>query len=77
MAELSKRRETFKRLAENRVSKALHTHQLIANLANKTNYDYSSADADKIIAALEQSVKEIKVKFKNNEHIDSVEFKLD
>ena len=43
------KKEKFKELAENRVKKALKLLKLIGNLANKTHYDYSTQDSNKII----------------------------
>ena len=74
---ISKRKIAFKKLAENRVTKALHMHQLISNLANKTNYEYSEAEANKIILALENSVKVVKEKFRNSKQGEINSFKLD
>ena len=37
----------FKELAEKRVNRAIKDLQLIGNLANKSNYSYTEADAKK------------------------------
>ena len=42
---------------------ALEKLELIKNLSNTTNYDYSKQEADKIVKALTQSVSEIKKSF--------------
>ena len=49
---MARTREKFKELAEKRVIRAVKDLRLIGNLANKNNYVFEPADADKIIAAL-------------------------
>lgn len=46
-------REKFVRLANKRVSNALKAIQLIGNLSNKSNYDYTEEDVQKILKALQ------------------------
>jgi len=47
------KREKFVRLAENRTNKVLEMIRLIGNLSNKTVYDYSPQDVEKIFKAIE------------------------
>lgn len=47
------KREKFVRLAENRTNKVLEMIRLIGNLSNKSVYDYSPADVEKIFKAIE------------------------
>jgi len=54
----------FVQLAEKRTNTAIKSMQLIGNLSNKRNYDYSDEQAAKIIAVLEGELKELKLKFK-------------
>lgn len=56
-------REKFVRLASKRVSSALKKIQLIGNLANKSNYDYTRQDFQKIIKALQDEVSACRQKF--------------
>ena len=56
----------FKRLANNRVNKALVMLKLIGNLSNRSHYEYSDTDIKTIISALEKEIKSIKEKFKNS-----------
>ncbi|MGB6177213.1 MAG: hypothetical protein WBF43_12955 [Methylocella sp.] len=56
-------REKFVELARNRVSKALKNIQLIGNLANRSNYDYTEEDAAKIMKALSDEVSACRKKF--------------
>ena len=45
-------------------------------LANKTHYDYSSHDANKIISVLRNEVKNIETRFKSKNSTDDNDFKL-
>lgn len=56
-------REKFVRLATKRVSNALKSMQLIGNLANRSNYDYTEADVQKIFRALQEELSASKKKF--------------
>ena len=49
-------REKFVRLAQKRVSNALKMIQLVGNLANRSNYDYTDEDVAKILRALQEGV---------------------
>ena len=55
----------FVTLAEQRTNSAIKNMQLIGNLANKRNYEYTEAQATKIIAVLEEELRELKAKFKS------------
>ena len=56
-------REKFVRLANKRVSNALKAMQLIGNLANRSNYDYTETDVQKIFKALHDELNASKKKF--------------
>ena len=47
------KKEKFVRLAENRTNKVLEMIRLIGNLANKSVYDYTAQDVEKIFKAIE------------------------
>ncbi len=70
------KKEKFKELAENRVKKALKLLKLIGNLANKTHYDYSTQDSNKIISVLRAEIKNIETRFKSKNSSDENDFKL-
>ena len=53
----------FKELARSRVNRAINMIRLIANLGNKTHYDYTPEQAWKIINALNSEVKNVSTKF--------------
>lgn len=57
------KREKFVRLAEARTNKIIDMLRLLGNCANKSNYDYSDADIQKIFIAIEKELKSTKMKF--------------
>lgn len=56
-------REKFIRLATRRVNNALKAIQLIGNLSNRGNYDYTEKDVEKIFAALTSEIKNCRERF--------------
>jgi hypothetical protein len=56
-------RAKFVDLAKKRVSRALKDIQLIGNLSNRSNYDYTEDDVAKIIKALSDEVACCRKKF--------------
>jgi hypothetical protein len=56
-------RKKFISLANKRVSKALQTIQLIGNLSNRSNYDYTQDDVAKIMKALTDEISACRKKF--------------
>jgi hypothetical protein len=73
---MSTKRSNFVRLAEARVTKALKSIKVIGNLSNKTNYEYTDQDINKIINALQSEINVLKSRFKNKGNSETVEFKL-
>ncbi len=67
------KRQKFIRLAESRVNSTIKEINLIGNLANKSNYDYSKEDIDKILKTLKRSVSDLESKFTSR---NRSEFKL-
>ena len=58
-----KDRERFVDLANKRVSKALKSIQLIGNLSNRSNYDYTEEDVAKIVRALQHEISGCRKRF--------------
>lgn len=56
-------RRKFVRLASKRVSNALRSIQLIANLSNRSNYHYTDEDVAKILKALTDEVAACRKRF--------------
>lgn len=58
-------REKFVRLANKRVNSAIKAIELIGNLSNRSNYDYTQGDAEKIFLALNRELKSCRERFIN------------
>jgi len=56
-------RDKFVRLANKRVSTALKAIQLVGNLSNRSNYDYTDDDVSKIFRALQDALSESRKRF--------------
>jgi hypothetical protein len=56
-------RDKFVDLAKKRVSKAMKDIQLIGNLSNRSNYDYTEEDVAKIMKALSDEISACRRKF--------------
>lgn len=69
------KREKFVRLAESRVDNALRNINLIGNLSNKSNYEYTQADVDKILRTLKNAVSSLEKSFSTSKSANS-KFKL-
>lgn len=63
---MSEKQEKFEKLAEKRVTEAIKKLRLIGNLSNKNNYDYTEEHAKQIIDTLENEMKILKSKFKDD-----------
>jgi hypothetical protein len=57
------KRAKFLELANKRVNRAIKDLGLIANLANRKNYDYTEEEAKKVIRALQAEVDHVKHNF--------------
>ena len=60
------KKENFKRLAEARTEKVLAMIDLIGNLSNKSFYEYTDDEVEKIFKAISKALEENKNKFKTN-----------
>ena len=58
------RKERFIALAEKRVSKVIKDIELIGNLGNRANYDYSADQVDQIFRAVDKALRDCKSRFK-------------
>ena len=61
------RRERFEKVAQRRTNQALNSIRLIANCANKHNYEYGPSDVQKIIRALKEEVNDLQRTFNSKE----------
>ena len=53
---MAKSREKFVDLAQNRVARVIKDLRLIGNLSNKSNYEYSIDDVEKIMSTLKSEL---------------------
>ena len=58
------KRDKFKRLANIRVNNTLKVLDLIGNLSNSSNYDYSDEEIRKIFNSINSKIKDVQSKFK-------------
>lgn len=71
-------RSKFVKLASARVTKALKDIQLIGNLANRSNYDYTDEDVTKIFKALNEEIAACKKRFElSNKKAGGAKFTLE
>jgi ABC-type Fe3+-hydroxamate transport system substrate-binding protein len=66
----------FVELANRRVNRAIKDLQLVANLANRQNYEFSEDQAKKIIKALQAELDALKQNFLGAVDSGTREFKL-
>lgn len=57
------RRERFKRLATYRTNEVLRKLKVLGNCSNRSAYEYTEEDINKIFSEIEKSVRETKAKF--------------
>lgn len=69
--------QKFIELANKRVNKTIKDIQLIGNLANKQNYEYTEYQAKQIIKALQQELDDVKHSFSNTTISNKKVFVLD
>ena len=67
MAEISKR-ERFTKVASNRVQNVLHYLDLLKNCANKSNYEYTQEDVDKMFSEITKALKDVKAVYANEQN---------
>lgn len=65
----------FKRVAERRTNRILEDLRRLGNTSNKSLYNYTRADVDKIFNAIEIRKTEVRAKFKTSNGTDN--FTLD
>ena len=71
------KRDKFVRIAENRTNRIIDTLQLMENLANTSNYEYTQKDIDKIFNAIQQQLNETKRAFSKQNGTEKKKFKLE
>lgn len=70
--------EKFERLASKRTESVLKKLDVLANCSNKSNYEYSEDDVERIFSAIEEKVEQVEREFEQKireEEVDT-EFSL-
>ncbi len=73
MNKKTEKRERFKRLATQRTNVVLKKLKILGNCSNRSAYEYTEAEVNKIFSEIEKAVKSTKAKFHFSK---SKEFKL-
>jgi hypothetical protein len=68
MNKIETKHDRFKRLAESRVNNAIKQLELIGNLSNLNNYEYTQDEVKKIIKVLKNSLDLIEKKFETDKN---------
>lgn len=69
------KRERFVRIAESRTNKIINMIELLGNCSNKSTYEYSEEDVNKIFGRLEKELRNAKQRFTSSD-VSSKTFKL-
>lgn len=59
----NRRRDNFKRLAEARTNQVLKKLKVLGNCSNRSSYDYTEEEVNKIFSEVEKKIREVKAKF--------------
>ena len=57
------RRENFKRLATARTNEILRRIKILGNCSNRSSYDYTEEEVNKVFSEIERKIREVKAKF--------------
>ena len=60
---MTKKREKFVELAEKRVNRAIKDIRLIANLSNRSSYEFTEEDIRQIVKVLQNELNAMKARF--------------
>ena len=74
--EMESRRERFIRIAESRTNKIIDQIKLLGNCSNKSSYEYTNKDIDKMFSAIELELKEMRKRYNTLETKKSKKFTL-
>jgi hypothetical protein len=66
----------FVELANKRVNRAIKDIQLVGNLANRQNYEFTDEQAKKILKALQQEIETLRQSFMSTSDASRNDFKL-
>lgn len=71
---MNKKKERFKRLATSRTTEVLKRLQVLSNCSNRSAYEYSEEEINKIFSTIERGVRDAKAKFYYPK--EKIDFKL-
>ncbi len=60
---MNTKRERFKRLAEQRTNAVMHKLRVLGNCSNRSAYEYTEEEINKIFSTIEKMLRETKSKF--------------
>lgn len=60
---MDNRRQNFKRLAASRTNEVLRRLKILGNCSNRSHYDYTEEEVNKVFSEIERKVREAKAKF--------------
>ena len=60
---MDNRRQNFKRLAASRTNEVLRRLKILGNCSNRSHYDYTEEEVNKVFSEIERKVREAKGKF--------------
>lgn len=58
------KRERFKVLAERRTNNIINAIRILSHCSNKSLYDYQKDEVDRIFRAIDESINDARIKFK-------------
>ena len=70
------KRDKFVELAQRRTINAIKAIRVIGKLGNRSAYEYTDADVNKIVKALNDEIEALKSRMKTSRRPDTVDFKL-
>lgn len=68
------KRERFKRLVQRRTNRVLKSLKILGNCADRSRYEYTKEDVERVFAAVDRRLNKTKVRF--DLPTDKEEFKL-
>lgn len=70
------KRDKFVELAQRRTVNAIKAIRVIGKLGNRSAYEYTDADVNKIVKALNDEIEALKSRMKSSDRPETVDFKL-
>ena len=70
------KRDKFVELAQRRTVNAIKAIRVIGKLGNRSAYEYTDVDVNKIVKALHDEIEALKTRMRSSGRPDTVDFKL-